>query len=91
VLGAVGCSRLRSFAAGWQKKREGKVVEFYNYDDVRTVRCALCWDALLVTDPKNPQCCGQEQMSRKVKSGLDWIVLYVRPSEYTRPEKNCTH
>jgi hypothetical protein len=33
---------------------------------------------------------GLEQMSREVKLGLDWSVLYVRPSEYTRPEKNCT-
>ena len=31
------------------EKRKGKVVEFYNYDDVRIVRSAG-------TDPKNPKC-----------------------------------
>ena len=31
------------------EKTKGKVVEIYNYDDVRTVRSAG-------TDPKNPKC-----------------------------------
>jgi hypothetical protein len=50
------------------EKREGKVVEFYNYGDVRYAG----------TDPKNPTCWTRTNVTRsQVRTGLECTV---RPS-----------
>jgi hypothetical protein len=57
------------------EKRKGKVVEFYNYDDVRTVRSAG-------TDQKNLKCWTRTNVTQsQVKSGLGTgLECTVRPS-----------